>query len=118
VGQHDHTWQFGHGNTFPLWSCSLGLGNSLTGQIMSDHVAKFIQNVAEFESHDEANKWLRLTLDAQTSRDVFGAILTEQFPENGFTNVEEYKRWSAAHLLEMDEFITETIELENRHRNP
>ncbi len=115
VGEHDHTWQFGQGNTFPLWSCSLGRGSSVLGQVMSDHVATFIKNVAEFESIDEAGKWLHLTLDANTSRFVFGALLDGQFPETGFDNAEEYRLWAAKGLGKMNTSVAEMIEFEKNH---
>lgn len=110
VGEHDHTWQFGHGNTYPLWSCSLGKGSSVTGQVMSEQVAAFLKNVAQFGSVNEARKWLRLILDADTSRYVVGALLESQFPETGFENAEEYRNWSAARLKKMDSFVVEMVE--------
>ncbi|MEX2114443.1 MAG: hypothetical protein WD845_14710 [Pirellulales bacterium] len=115
VGEHNHTWLFGQGNTFPLWSCSLGRGSSISGQAMSEHVAVFIKNVTQFESLDEARKWLGLALDADTSRFVYGALLDGQFPETGFDNAQEYRLWAATGLGKMNKSVVEMIEFEKIH---
>lgn len=111
VQGHAHHWLFGHGNTFPLWSCALGRGSTVVNQVNSAPIAKFIENAATFESADEARRWLRVALNADSSRFIHFALLECDFPEQGFDSASDYDRWAQLNKPKLTKCVNELVEI-------
>jgi hypothetical protein len=113
IGDHEHQWMLVHGNTFPLFSCSLGKGSRLLLQIQSPHVAAFVENVATYGSAPEATHWLEVALNPETSSHVDIALAAGQFPPGGFSDASQYRAWTAEGLAKMGARLEELIEPDN-----
>lgn len=93
---HSHSWLFANGAGGGV-TCAIGEGRHLYGAVQSSEVASFVDAVATYEGHVNANQWLNRLLDPKRSQNALNAIHFAGVPDVSFTNQPQFEQWKKDH---------------------
>jgi hypothetical protein len=100
-----HNWLFIHGGGNGIL-CAIGDGRHVHQAALSPDVAAFVSAVSEYQGQREGQRWLKMALDPEASREVL-SLLASEIPANGFGDRKTFDRWWKQRGDFIDAIVTE-----------
>jgi hypothetical protein len=101
-----HNWLFIHGGGNGTL-CAIGDGRRVHQAALSPNVAEFVSAVSEYKGQREGQRWLKMALDREASREVLSLVASE-IPANGFGDRTTFERWWKQQRNVVDTLLSES----------
>jgi len=100
-----HNWLFIHGGGNGIM-CAIGDGRRVHQAALSSDVAAFVSAVSDYQGQGEAQRWLKVALDTEASRDLV-SLLAGDLPEHGFPHRQTFDGWWQQHRDVIDTLLND-----------